>query len=103
VTATFPHTTRVYVWVPDTAGGDDAAGLTTLPVEMAFMGSRETEPADADWHDAEWADTPRPTARCLLGDGAGGVDLARGDWWAWVRVTGAVERPARLAGRIKIT
>lgn len=101
VAASFPSISREYVWVPVTAKGDDADQLTTLPVEMAFLADRAGEPTEDDWHAGDWAPTGT-VARCLLGPTLG-VHLDAGTWWVWVRVTGAVERPARKAGPIKVT
>jgi hypothetical protein len=98
---TIPDISREYVYVPVRATGDDAAQLTTLPVEMAFM-TGSAEPDTGDWETAEWDDSAStPTARILVGPTA--VVLAEGTYRVWVRVTGAVEAPVRSAGRLKIT
>lgn len=103
VVATMPDLSREYVRNAWTAKGVDAALLTTLPVEYAFMATRDAEPVEDDWRAGEWdPDTTRPTARCLIGT-ASPTPLADGTWFVWVRVTGAIERPVRQTGPIKIT
>lgn len=103
VVASMPDLSREYVRNGWTAKGIDKALLTTLPVEYAFLADRDAEPVDADWRAGEWdPETVKPTARCLIGAGSPSP-LADGDWYVWIRVTGAIERPVRKTGRIRIT
>lgn len=105
VNDTLPRISREYVYVPVIElRGADRDLLTTLPVELAFMSDRTAQPADADWKSGEWdPDAAKPTARCLIGAGSVDAELTAGSWQVWVRVTGAIERPVRPAGPIKVT
>lgn len=101
--ANIPVLSREYIWVPVTAVGEDADQLTSLPVQFAFLATRGTEPVDADWHSGGWATTASsPTARCLVGPGSA-VVLDAGTYYVWLRISGATERPVRLAGQLKIS
>jgi hypothetical protein len=68
-------------------------------VEIAFVGVG-TQPTDADWHTAAW--TGAQYAGLLVGP-HGGLELAVGDWDAWVRVTDNPEQPAIHFTTLRIT
>ncbi len=100
-TATIPALSREYIYVPVTVFGDDDP--TELPVHMAFLPERSDRPVDADWAIADWDPTAiTPTIRCLVGTG-GTIELTPESYWVWVRITGAVERPVRQTGQLKVT
>lgn len=88
---------RPYLYIPvDGASGSEG-------VEIAFT-TPPAEPAEADWHPADWANitTKGARARILIGPG-GTVTLPDGTYMAWVRVNGAVERPVLRSGLVPIT
>lgn len=77
--------------------------LDAQTVELAFMGSYNTEPDTGDWVAATWL-TPVGTTRTagvLVGPGA--HVLAEGKYYIWFRLTDTPEVPARYAGQITIT
>lgn len=84
---------RQYVKVPISAIVDgDVDDPTGDVVQMAFVTIGE-DPVDGDWQDASW-ETSSGTfwARCLVGpDGA--VELAKGRYQIYVKVTDQVEIP----------
>lgn len=105
--ASIPVLSREYLWVPVTALGEEAADLTTLPVEMAFLTTKPpADPDEVDWEAGDWSttvpDNATAIARCLMGPG-GGVELTVGTYYVWIRITGATERPVRYSGQLKIT
>lgn len=99
--ATLPVLSREYVRVPVTAEGQDAAALTSLPVQFAFETDKLTQPLETDWIAGGWEPGPEPVARVLVGPG-GASALAAGTYFVWIRVTGSIERPVRQAGQLKV-
>ncbi len=99
--ATLPALSREYVRVPVAVEGQDAAALTSLPVEFSFLVDKQAKPADNEWVLGSWEPGADTVARVLVGPG-GTVGLTPGTYWVWVRVTGSIERPVRQAGQIKI-
>ncbi|MDF5756646.1 hypothetical protein [Spongiactinospora sp. TRM90649] len=85
----------LFIRVEGASGAED--------VEVAFT-APGMEPAEEDWHPATWvnAGASGADARILIGPG-GEVELAKGSHMAWVRVTGAVERPVLASGLVPVT
>lgn len=67
-------------------------------VEIAFVGVG-ADPDTPDWRAATWTAPQR--AGILVGP-HGGIDLAVGDWDAWVRVTDNPEQPAIKFDTVRI-
>ncbi|MER6171349.1 hypothetical protein [Streptosporangium sp. NPDC001681] len=85
----------LYISVKGASGTED--------VEIAFV-NLGAEPAEDDWHPAEWANVTAAGARARILIGPGGViALPDGTYMAWVRVNGAVERPVLPSGPVPIT
>ncbi|SDL73499.1 hypothetical protein SAMN05421874_12834 [Nonomuraea maritima] len=87
-------------WLPFFVHG--ATGVEQ--VEIAFTGPG-VEPAENDWHPAEWkagsVTEAGATALILFGPG-GTVSRPDGSYQAWVRVTAPVEQPVLPAGLIDV-
>lgn len=78
--------------------------LSSQTVELAFMGSRTTEPGDSDWVTATWLGDAGTTRDAGVLVGPGQHVLAEGSYWVWFRVTDTPEIPARYAaGQLTIT
>lgn len=77
--------------------------LSTQTVELAFMGSRTTEPSGGDWHTATWLGDAGTTRDAGVLVGPAGLVLAEGSFYVWFRVTDTPEVPARYAGTLVIT
>lgn len=98
-TATISSMSKEYVLVPVSAREN---GLpidpTSSTVEMAFA------PADVDpeeWNAASWETAgSKHYARCLVGPGE--VELSKGFFNVWVRVTDNPEMPVLLAGGLRV-
>ncbi|TMR97547.1 hypothetical protein [Nonomuraea basaltis] len=88
---------RPYLYIPV----EGPAGTETVEIAFTVPGA---EPAEPNWHLAEWinATGKGATARILIGPG-GTVTLTDGTYMAWVRITGAVERPVLPSGLVPIT
>ena len=74
-----PATSTEYLHVPVTA--PTGVDLTSAPVRIAVVAHR-TDPADNEWHTAEWAGAD---ARILVGPGSD-LELAAGDYRVWINV-----------------
>lgn len=106
-TTKIPAITREYFRVPVTLTVD---GLpidpTVLPVEWAIVPVNQT-PVDADWMPGDWETidtTHMYLARILVGDSTTDFPLTQNQIYdAWMRITDAPERPARLVGQIQAT
>lgn len=77
--------------------------LSSQVVELAFMGSRTTEPSSGDWVTATWLGDAGTTRDAGVLVGPGQHVLAEGTWHCWFRVTDTPEVPARYAGTLTIT
>ncbi|WP_113705377.1 hypothetical protein [Nonomuraea lactucae] len=86
---------KVYLYIPI----EGASG--TEGVEVAFT-TAGVEPVEGDWQLASWGQVSGRgrEARILIGPGA--AQLTEGTYQAWVRITGAVERPVLPAGLIDL-
>lgn len=94
--------TREYLSVDVEHPDMTVAQLNGLGVAWQFLPTREARPTvEASWLPGGWH-PGRAVARFLLGPG-GGVALPVGTHHAWVRLTGATERPVRYLGTVKIT
>jgi len=91
----------VYAAVTATIGGVDH-DPTGDPVEMAFIGT-EDDPAEDDWVEASWETISGAYfAKALVGPSNGVIDLAKGTYRIYVRVTDDPERPVLRAGVLEI-
>lgn len=92
-----PATSTEYLHVPVTApAGTDVSGM---PVRIAVVAHR-ADPADDEWHDAEWADS---AARILVGPDSS-LTLATGDYRVWINVDPpGAESIVRKAGILTVT
>jgi hypothetical protein len=92
-----PATSTEYVHIPVAlpAGVDSSA----TPVRVALV-SHRANPADSEWHDAEWAGSD---ARILIGPGAG-LTLTAGDYRVWINLDPpGSEDVVRKAGILSVT
>ena len=102
-----PVSSRIRLYVP--VWPPHGTDPTIYPVEIALTGIGD-EPADADYHPAEWAAgrvTVLPAvweAWMMVGPGGTGVVFPPGDYMAWARVdVGPLdERPVLKSGRVRI-
>lgn len=89
-----------YVNVPIKATGTNGQPVnpTGDAVQMAFM--LTGDPASGDWHAASWDTWTYPTlqyvAKCLVGP-AGTVNLAKGTYTGYVKITDNPEVPVKPA------
>lgn len=92
-----PATSTEYLHVPVTApSGTD---LTGMPVRIAVVAHR-ADPADSEWHAADWADG---AARLLVGPGSDTV-LVAGDYRVWINIDPpGAESVVRKAGVLSVT
>lgn len=85
----------------------DSDGLPYNPMaatpEMAFLGSSLAEPVAGDWKACNWDVTRLGTyvMQCMVGPG-GTVNLAKGSYYAWARLTDAAsgEQPVAQVTRL---
>lgn len=98
-TAIISSLSKEYVLVPVSAKEAGAPiDPTTSPVEMAFAAA-DADPDD--WHEAEWETAgSKHYARCLVGPGE--VEIEKGLWQVWVRVTDNPETPVMRAGELRV-
>ena len=91
-----PASSTEYLHIPVTAPvGTD---LTGAPVQIAIV-AHAANPADTEWHDAEWADGE---ARLLIGPD-GTLALAAGGYQVWIAVDPpGSENIVRRAGQLSI-
>lgn len=80
---------------------------SSATVQMAFLISGD--PAGGDWKTAQWetdetVTPPVHTVTCLVGGTGTGavVELPRGSYTAWLRVTESPEVPVREVGRLEV-
>jgi len=68
-------------------------------VEAAFVIGQSAEPGPEDWKAATWDTSLIKThvAQCLVGPG-GAVQLTRGRYYCWLRITDGAEVVVRQAG-----
>lgn len=92
---TLPAVSRERLYFPGVvafaAGAPDAANVTTLPVQMAFV-AQGVDPAETDWKAGAWFNNTT-TAYILIGPP--GLILVVGQYEVWLRVLGASEQPER--------
>lgn len=86
---------RIPVYPP--AGTD----LGAVPVQLAFMPDDGTEPADADWVTAAWADDSSSEAVLVIGPDTATV-LAPGEYMVWVALASGEARPVLPSGRLRV-
>ncbi|WP_394436271.1 hypothetical protein [Streptomyces sp. SGAir0957] len=92
-----PASSTEFVHVPVAAPGVD---LTGLPVRVAVVAHGDN-PADTEWHAAEWAEG---AARLLIGPDGGALTLSRGTYRVWVSFDPpGAENIVRLSGSLTIT
>jgi hypothetical protein len=87
-----------YVPVPVRVSGEPPGVAAT--VEMAIIPDN-VHPEETDWLPATWDVNAVATAILLVGPG-GDVELARGRYGVWVRVSANPEVVIRLAGLLEI-
>lgn len=96
-------TEYVKVSVSAFVGGQyiDPSGDT---VQMAFP-LKGVDPVSGDWKAASWetVDATTHNARCLVGPAGGVIQLAKGAYEVWVKITDSPEVPAKNAGFLRIT
>ena len=92
-----PASSTEYLHIPVTApAGTD---LTAAPMRIAVVAHADN-PADAEWHAAEWADGD---ARLLIGPDGGALELGRGNYRVWIAVDPpGAENITRQAGVLRI-
>lgn len=84
----------------------DSGGAPVNPtadaVAMAFMAAPNTKPGGGDWKPGGWDTTAIGTyvATCLVG--TGGVALAPGTYFVWVRITDNPEVIVREVGELTV-
>lgn len=89
---------RTYVYIPiDPPPG--AGDITQYPCEAALITDDGTEPGDGDYHPASWIGEE---VALLIGPGGGGVVYPDGNYMAFARITAGLERPALIAGRVRV-
>ncbi|WP_101791018.1 hypothetical protein [Nonomuraea indica] len=71
---------------------------TAYPVEIAVVRESEGEPADSDYHPAQW---DGGAATIIIGAGSD-VPLTPGSYVVWTRLTTATERPVRRSGTLTV-
>ena len=100
MSATIPQISREYLYVEGVRAFRDGeeANPTALTVQVAIV-AQGAYPEEADWKAASWYDST--TVRILVGP-SGAVTPAAGRYTAWLRITGATERPARAVGAVLI-
>lgn len=91
-------TEYVRVTITETGGQSIDAGS----VQLALV-SGNTDPADTDWHPAEWEGPAASTRTARLLIGPGQVELTPGYYRVWYQFTDTPEIPIRPAGGITIT
>lgn len=92
-----PASSIEYVHIPVTlpAGVDTGSTL----VRIAVVAHR-ADPADSEWHDAEWSGSD---ARILVGPDSG-LALTAGDYRVWINLDPpGVENVVRKAGILSVT
>lgn len=76
---------------------------TGASIQFAFLNGPRLKPAPGDWKAGTWdvTITGSYVGLCLIGAG-GAVQLSKGVWYAWVKITDAAlgETPARMVGRL---
>lgn len=92
------HSSTEFVRVPVSCPSDVTLG--TQPVAMAFLAG-SGDPAPSDLKTAAWV-PGQPVARILVGP-AGSIQLAKGVYTVFVKVTDSPEVPVIAAGRITVT
>lgn len=88
-----PRSSVEYVHVDVVGSGT----LTALPVSMAILPEGQ-DPVSGDWKTAAWVGD---TAQVLVGPSQV-LDLAKGTYMVWVKVTSTPEIPVLQAGRMQI-
>lgn len=78
--------------------------ISSDAVQMAFP-VRGVDPITGDWKTAIWesVDSTTYAACCLVGPVGGTIQLAKGAYDVWVKVTDSPEVPAKKAGFLRIT
>lgn len=103
MTAAVSVVSREYVYSTVEPEGEDALIVNTLPVAMAFLlDAPPVAPADLDFKTGSW-EPGTNNARCLIGPAPSAVTLPIGTYYAWLRINGAVERPIRFIGKVKVS
>lgn len=100
MSAVLPALSREYLRVDVEAEGVPLEVLLTLGVSFAFMSTKDARPASGDWKTGDW-EPGAATARVLMGPG-GAATLTAAQYYAWLRIDGAVERPVRPVGIVKV-
>jgi hypothetical protein len=93
-----PLTSTIYLYIP--VDPPDTIGDPTIyPGEAALVVDDGTEPADVDYHPADWIGGE---LALLVGGGPGGVAYLPGDYMAFGRVTAGAEIAVMKSGRVRI-
>lgn len=83
-------------------GIGDESPLADL-VYLAFMTTSAT-PQSGDWHAATWTTSSAPyVASVLVGPDNGGLDLAQGYYYVWLKLVDTPQVPFILAGTLVIS
>jgi hypothetical protein len=91
-----PLTSRPYLFIPLHGPVDpNSPGYTT---EIALVADDGREPADADWHAAQWIGGEP----CILFGPGAPFAYATGFYMAFARLTAGAERLVLEAGRVRI-
>jgi hypothetical protein len=94
-----PATSRPYLFIPiDGPVSADVLAGPGYTTEIALVADTGAEPADADYHTAQWIGGE---PGILIGPGSSYV-YATGNYMAYARVTGGGERVVLPAGRVRI-
>lgn len=92
-----PATSTEYLHIPVTLPAGVDTGST--PVRVAVVAHR-TDPADSEWHDADWVGTE---ARILIGPGSD-LALTAGDYRVWINIDPpGAEDIVRKSGILSVT
>jgi hypothetical protein len=93
-----PSTSTIWMYIPIDPP-DTVPDVTIYPGEAALIPDDGTEPADGDYHDAEWINGE---LALLVGPGPAGAVYPTGDYMAFARITAGAEIPVLKSGRVRI-
>jgi hypothetical protein len=90
-------TSRTYVYIPIDPPAS-AGDVTQYLAEAALIADDGTEPAEGDYHPADWI---AGEVALLVGPG-GDVQYDAGDYFAFARITAGVEQVVLPSGRVRV-
>jgi hypothetical protein len=75
---------------------------TSGTFEAAFLDADAVDPGPSDWHPGTWDTTVIGTYAGQALVGTGGIALAKGHYFVWVRITAAPEIVVRQVGELDV-